>query len=44
VGHESVQTTRDFYVVFKQDEPRRKHNEFLTVVRMAREGKLSGVD
>jgi len=40
MGHESVQTTRDFYAVFKRDELRRKHNEFSAVATMAREGKL----
>jgi hypothetical protein len=38
MGHESVQTTRDFYAVFKRDELRRKHNEFSAVAKMAREG------
>jgi hypothetical protein len=44
MGHESVQTTGDFCAVFKRDELRRKHDEFSAVARMAREGKLSGVD
>lgn len=40
MGHESIQTTRDFNAVFKRDELRRKHNEFSAVARMARAGKL----
>lgn len=40
MGHVSVQTTRDFYAVFKRDELRRKHNEFSAVAKMAREGGL----
>ena len=40
MGHESVQTTQDFYAVFKRDELRRKHNEFSAVATMAREGRI----
>jgi site-specific recombinase XerD len=40
MGHESVQTTRDFYAAFKRDELQRKHNGFSAVATMAREGKL----
>jgi site-specific recombinase XerD len=40
MGHESVQTTRDFYAVFKREELRRKHHEFSAVARVGREGEL----
>jgi hypothetical protein len=28
MGHESVETTRSFYVVFEQEDLRRKHDRF----------------
>jgi hypothetical protein len=40
MGHESVQTTKDHYAMFKRDELKRKHNEFSAVARMVREGRL----
>jgi integrase len=40
MGHESGQTTRDFYAVFKRDELSRKHDEFSAVAAMAREGRI----
>lgn len=40
MGHESVQTTKEHYAMFKRDELRRKHDEFSAVATMAREGKL----
>ena len=40
MGHESVQTTKDHYAMFKRDELRRKHDKFSAVAAMAREGKL----
>jgi integrase len=40
MGHESVQTTKDHYAMFKREELRRKHDEFSAVARMARDGRL----
>lgn len=36
MGHERVQTTRDFYAMFKREELRRKYDEFSMVRRLAR--------
>jgi len=40
MGHETVQTTKDHYAMFKRDELRRKHNEFSPLATMARHGSL----
>jgi hypothetical protein len=40
MGHESVQTTREFYAVFKRKELSRKHGEFSPVATMAKNGRL----
>jgi site-specific recombinase XerD len=31
IGHESVETTKAFYAVLKQDDLRRKHDQFSAV-------------
>ena len=41
-GHESVQTTKDHYAMFKRDELRHKHDKCSAVAMMGRAVMLNG--